>query len=59
MDICTVSANTVHNKIITGKRDNLMWANNVIKLKDKKILKSYKDLLRSQLQRQNTDMKGP
>lgn len=57
MDICTVNTKTVHNKVIAGKRDSLMWADYVIKVKDNNSLRVIKDLS-SQLQRQNIDVKG-
>lgn len=36
MDICTVSANTVHKKVIARKTGSQMCARNVIKVVDEK-----------------------
>lgn len=37
MDICTVSTNTIHNKVIARKTSGLIWAN-VIKVTDQNVI---------------------
>lgn len=51
-----MNTKTVHNKVIAGKRDSLMWTDYVIKVKDNNSLRVMKDLS-SQLQRQNIAVK--